>query len=72
MADLQDVSRSFGGDGQGWNGTAHSTVPGEKRAELEARNLNEAQKARSQLSHSVEQFPAAAQMNTNVPGGAQA
>ena len=50
MADFDEVSRSFGGDAKGWNGVAHSTVPGEKRAELEALHLNEAhppQQARS-------------------------
>jgi len=62
MADLEDMSRSFGGEGKGWNGTAHSTVPGEKRAELESLNLNEAQQARSSLGQSAEQFPDAAPM----------
>ena len=50
MADFDEVSRSFGGDAKGWNGVAHSTVPGEKRAELEGLHLNEAhppQQARS-------------------------
>ena len=72
MADLDDVSGSSGGDGKGWNGTAHSTVPGEKTAELEAPTLNEAHQARSQLGQSIDQFPDATPPHTNGPGGAQA
>ena len=71
MADLDDVSRSFGGDAHGWNGTAHSTVPREKRVELESLNMNDAQKARSQLSQSVEQLPDSIATNTTGQAAGQ-